>query len=361
MLRSGQKRATSLEGLLRIFRELLSKSSERIILVLDALDECEDGRETLLPPAFLELARCPGSHFFLFITSRNEPHIRSELQDEHQIRITASLVEQDIERYVNLSLSESKLEVFRSDATKTRIVKAVGENADGQFLWARLIIQSLLKATFLWEIEDILSNLPSGLDQLYSRALEKLLQESPRRQDAAYKLLQWLTCAERTPAVKELGTALSIREGDTDIDPMNQVIDLQHFVEDVCGSLVELIRDDTNDSKDKTVNFVHTTVKEYLVSKAEHDQQSQAPFLRFKVKTEEAHEHLAGTCLTQLSFTALVASDDRDSTNVYPLLDYSSKFWALHLAQSGPLNPKTLIGSSRNEEIRATSAYLSRY
>ena len=47
----------------------------------------------------------------------------------------------------------------------------------GMFLWVRLVIQCILQATTLEEVEEGVNNLPEGLDQAYTLHLPALFIE----------------------------------------------------------------------------------------------------------------------------------------------------------------------------------------
>ncbi|KAL0253348.1 hypothetical protein SLS55_010324 [Diplodia seriata] len=233
-------------------------------------------------------------------------------------------------------LTQSRVGLSSSKDTQSAIVTKVTEKSNGQFLWVKLVVESLLKATFHWELEEIMNDLPQGLDKAYSRVLKRLSLEPPRRQDAAVKLLQWLACAERVMSIKEIGAALEIREGDTSTDPMGQFIDPCEFVEDVCGSLIEL-REPRSPSTDRTVGFVHGSFKDYLLSPTSHCDLEDLAIARFKINRTHAHKYMSDTCITQLSFTSIskAVAAKEDVHTMFPFLKYSSNFWAMHLAQSG--------------------------
>ncbi|KAL8727234.1 MAG: hypothetical protein Q9166_006198 [cf. Caloplaca sp. 2 TL-2023] len=160
-----------------------------------------------------------------------------------------------------------------------RIIEALVSKGDGQFLWTHLMVESLEKAPFLSEINQILNDVPRGLDQLYSRILEKLLTENHRRQKAAQLLLKWL-------ALIELATAPAVRPGAAAIDPDDRLLDLIGFLEEACGSLVKISEPSDNGTQ-RVVTFLH------LIS-------CQGP-----------------------------------QTASYHLLDYAAMFWVRHLAHSG--------------------------
>ena len=339
IIKSGQEKATSLSKLLDLFKLIVIHGSHPIYVVIDALDECEDGRESALLGRLVELSA--NYQFHLAVFSRSEPWLRTALSTWPSFEITSIVIEQDMTLYIQKIIQRPPLSKLSDRSLGQRITQTLISKADGQFLWTRLMVESLEKATFLSEINQILSDVPRGLGQLYSRILEKLLAENHRRQRAAQLLLKWLACAERHLTVTELATALAIRPGVAAIDPDDQVLDLTGLLEDVCGSLVK-ISEPSEDGAECIVSFVHLTVKEYLLASEELRGSQQFPVTKFRVAKSEANQYLASVCITYLNFD--VFKDRSQSTfprkatdnSSSDLLDYVAMFWVRHLAQSGP-------------------------
>lgn len=262
MTQSGQERASSLRRLLDFFKAMVcAKLHTRLEILIDALDECIDLEENAVldeMTAFLTDAKTASVK--LLVTSRNEPFIRDRLRSYSRIAITADKTQRDLEAYIRTALAQPPLLGLVDTHLNERIATELIQKASGQFLWVRLMLHNLRKATYMWELGDILNNLPLGLDKAYGRVLEKLL--AGRRQEAAHYLFQWLACAERPLTLAELGAALAIREGDSDNNPMGAVIDLEHFLDEVCGSLIEIVKTDSR----TVVRFVHVTVKGFLLA-----------------------------------------------------------------------------------------------
>lgn len=337
IIKSGQEKATSFSRLLDLLKLLITHSFHPIYVIIDALDECEDGRDSTLLQQLVELSA--NHQFYLSVFSRKEPWLRAALSTWPSFEITSNLIEEDMTLYIQKAIQRPPLSQIPDSTLGHRITEVLISKADGQFLWTRLMVESLEKATFISEINQILSDVPRGLGQLYGRILEKLLAENHRRQRAAQLLLKWLACAERHLSLTELATALAVRPGAAAIDPDDRVLDLTGFLEDVCGSLVK-ISEPSEDGAERVVSFVHLTVKEYLLASEDLCSSQQIPVEKFRVAKSEAHQHLASICVTYLNFEEF--QDRSKSINsLQPpdkssdLLDYAAMFWVRHLAQSG--------------------------
>lgn len=318
---------------------MIERSSSATYVIIDGVDECVDGAQSGLLQKLTELAATQPLHLAIF--SRREPWLCSLLSAWPFVEITPRAIEQDIILYLRNAVQKPPLSRFSNEILTRRITQVLLEKADGQFLWTRLMIEMLEKATFASEIDQILSDVPLGLSQLYSRILEKLLGQPSRRQDAAQLLLSWLACAERHLTMAELATALAVRPGATEIDSDDRVLDLRGFVEDVCGSLVR-VSEPTKDRSEAVVSFVHYTVKEYLLASEELCYSKSTPVVKFRVDKCETNQHLASTCITYLNFDEFIkVSGETEVAKTanspsQDLLDYAAMYWVQHLVQSGP-------------------------
>ena len=342
MVKSGQKRATSFNALVRLFRELLVSGDQTPFLIIDAIDECEEG--SLLLQELHEIRSVENKPLHVLVFSRNEPWIYRKIESWSKLSILPHLIHQDVTLYIDRSLQKPPLSMIQEPELKSRIIAVLTSGANGQFLWVKLMIQALQKATFISEIGKILDDLPRGLGQAYGRVLERLLLEGVKRQEAGHMLFKWLVCAERPLGLKELGTALAFRHGAAKIDASDRVVDLASFVEELCGSLVK-ISDRYRGDEAATVSFVHLTVKEYLVSSEELREQKSLAISRFHVECSEGNRHLAFVCLGYLNSgisSACGLQRGNWGISAFPFRNYASSYWATHLAHSGPPNPELL-------------------
>ena len=148
--------------------------------------------------------------------------------------------------------------MVRELTLKARTLAVLTSGANGQFLWVKLMINALQKATFMSEVGRTLDDPLRGLGQAYGQVLKRLLLEGAKRQEAGHVLFKWLVSAERPLVLKESGTALAFRHGVADKDASDRVIDLPSLIEELCGSLVK-ISDRHRGDEAATASFVHLT------------------------------------------------------------------------------------------------------
>ena len=335
-VKSGQPRATSTTHLIRILQSLLDTNEKlaAITIVIDALDECSDMEESGVLNFLLSLVGKVQPKLKLLLSSRAEPALRDILKDYQKLSITPEKTHADIETYIHTTLKSSNMATFQQGRLLSHITEKLTSKSNGQFLWVRLMLHELRKVTFVREIEDILNDLPAGLQKAYLRIFHRLTMEPRRRQEAACALFCWLACTERPLSLAELECALALRLGDQSLEPAAQMVNLQILLDEVCGSLVEVVGNES-----PVIRFVHVTIKEFLVAPSHLWETDNPALLRFRIDSNASHAYLASICITQLCFPEVKQISVREERHKVQtkchLLSYASMFWATHLSKSG--------------------------
>ena len=335
-VKSGQPRATSTTYLMRILQCLLDAKTKfsTVTVVIDALDECSDIEESGVLDFLLRLVGKFQRKLKLLLSSRAEPGLRDILKSYPKLSVTPEKTYTDIETYIRTTLKNTNIATFQEERLLSQITQKLTSKASGQFLWARLMLHELRKATFVREIDDIMNDLPAGLQKAYLRIFHRLTMEPRRRQDAARALFRWLACTERPLSLAELECALALRLGDQSLEPAAQMVNLQLLLDEVCGSLVEVVGGD-----ESSVRFVHVTIKEFLVAPRHVWETENQALLQFHVDSNASHAYLASTCITQLCFPDVkqisIPEERHKIQTKCQLLSYASMFWATHLSKSG--------------------------
>ncbi|KAI9654330.1 MAG: hypothetical protein M1821_006646 [Bathelium mastoideum] len=341
LVSSAQEHATSCRSLLDLLSAILARTRHRTYIVIDAWDECEDGRRSSLMNDLQGLSNAFDLHLGLF--SRQEPWLQYIMESWTTLGVTSDSIAHDIAIYVDHFLGQPPLSKLDDPAIEDEIRKTLVSKANGQFLWVRLMVETFQRARFLSDINAILRDVPRGLGQLYNRVLESLLHQPERAQVAAFRLLCWLSCSERHLTMTELSAALAVRPGASEAEDNDNVLDLASFLDDVCGSLITVTKPN-GDLDIVEVRFVHSTVKEYLLSSEELFGEGTAAIKKFAVHKEEANQHLALICITYMTLDNDKDGCDgtersepiiTDPASLPPFLQYASSFWFRHLACSG--------------------------
>lgn len=255
-----------------ILRDLASQPH---FWVIDALDECVD-HDVLF--SILSKLRHQ-SQIRIFMTSRPTPgleHAFHPIMDSVLVKeMNAEDSSQDIQHY--FEANRWRLPVKTKIAQQDLISRLVRQ-ADGCFLWARLILEELKEAYSEGDIAAILQEVPSGMDSLYKLLLESMATDN-RHMELTKAILTWSVCSFWPLCVGELEEALLLDIGET-------IIDLKSTISRLCGSLILV------DVSDK-VQLVHSTAADFLLK--------AKPDTSFAVCQEKGHTRLARTCLKYLT------------------------------------------------------------
>ncbi|KAJ0110210.1 hypothetical protein J7T55_000642 [Diaporthe amygdali] len=297
------------------------RCSKRTYILLDGLDEC-DARERryiveflrntveALPTADMDSIRC------LFV-SQDDREARKGLSNIPSINVCPSDTKHDIHSFVRIWKDKIEQKFGNLPGMRYDIAKIVTAKSQGMFLFAKLVMENMYEQTSVENLISELANFPAGLDQVYARIVERILnQTTSTRKSDAQRLLQWLVCAKRPLKWYEFQATNCVDLNGDDYDPkeISQRI-WRENPKDICGSLID-------HHKDGTVDFVHPTARETR-----------------EVIPSESHFQI--TCLT-LGYLNLPPADptaDAEMTHqalmagFFAYLEYAVVCWSLHLQE----------------------------
>ncbi|KAF4503255.1 vegetatible incompatibility HET-E-1 [Fusarium agapanthi] len=234
--------------------KLIQKSSLIItldcIIIIDALDECKEGRENLIG----YISQCS----VLFkakwvISSRNWPEIESQLNaTQSQVRLHLELnhasISNSVLKFVNRKVTQ--LNSTYDEPSRERIRKHLLDNANDTFLWVALVCQELEKPGVKhYHSSSILQRFPTGLNDLYERMISDINDRDMRWCRA---ILAVIAVALRPLSLQELAAADgALIEWVEDKETLSSLVTS-------CGSLLTIRGD--------TVFTVHQSVNDFLCS-----------------------------------------------------------------------------------------------
>ncbi|PVG02917.1 hypothetical protein CPB86DRAFT_665135, partial [Serendipita vermifera] len=226
-----------------LFVRPLKATSTTVVLVLDALDECEPAAFNRLFRVLLsQLANIP--HLKLFLTSRPDKHITKVLDTEGVRRISLRSDEEsnreDVKRYMRIKLISASLLDDQIDRLVTR--------SRGLFIWASTVCK--LIEEFQGNMEQYVSGLlvygPEDMDQIYQKALDQALppvsQAANRKSYMA--VLGVVVVAFEPLSPRIIDEVLGISNSFTIVQHLRSVLDC-HQVDD-------------------PIRFLHPTFREFL-------------------------------------------------------------------------------------------------
>ncbi|KAF5711152.1 het-E-1 heterokaryon incompatibility protein [Fusarium globosum] len=193
----------ALSGILTSILE--DEISADFIVIIDALDECTEGREKLIGYISQCSVSCKAKWV---ISSRNWPDIESQLDaTQSQVRLHLELNHASISNAV-LKFVDRKVTQLNStynESTRAQIRKHLLDNANDTFLWVALVCQELEKPGVKhYHSSSILKRFPVGLDELYERMISDI---NDRDMEWCRAILAVVAVALRPLSLQELAAS----------------------------------------------------------------------------------------------------------------------------------------------------------
>jgi WD40 repeat protein len=258
--------------------------------VIDALDECQAGSELI--PLLLKVMKELPVHIFL--TSRDPVEAHSQHIPAGTKILSDEISRDDTQFDIKLYL-ERQMDSLPSgnDEERQAIKSQILKKADGCFLWVKLILDELRRVHRSTEIRQVLENVPSDMDALYSRILDSMSRTlQPMGKGLAKAILTWTVCAAQALTTEELKAAIQLHICD-------RVIGIGSAITSLCGQLVYV------DLHHQRVHVVHQTVREYLF---------RAKNSEFAIDKHLGHRQLAMTCLEYLKSQDMASPTGRKTS-----------------------------------------------
>jgi len=321
-----------------------------VFVLVDALDECELSMRNDLLRSMEELfdPRQMGKtgRFKFLITCRPNIH---DIEDALKgvgtsLDVDSGEINSDLSEYIDVKVDDLAVKRGYAPDLKNKVRDALIREARGTFLWVSLMLADL-KEIPQYEVKKKLKTLPRGLDETYARILAQIPEA--RRKDAQFLLL-CMVAAQRPLKKKEIATAFGTWTND--LIPPYQDLDIYADICSACSSIICL--DKADDDKYTTVNFVHQSVKDFLLRDRlgadmqwYHTSPDGANLLMFRVcwKYLSMKEFEYGNLIIRRkTHTKMDQLHDADSWNLRPhfqehfFLEYASKEWRVHAVSSYP-------------------------
>jgi len=318
---NGRPQISPADQPIRLLRDLTGRFNQ-CYFILDALDECEDRRE--LMPVLVDMVESV-NNAKLLVTSRNLYDIGAIFSSHLVVEITTESVHRDVDTYLTSAVARLNLE----EAYQQKIHKHLLDGSGGMFLWVHLMVENLRSAISPHDIEEQLECLPTGLEGVYQRILDKLDSEVSNRRGVVKKVLLWACFSDPPLKWRELQHAFAI--DDAELTFNSKKMPWKPAILELCAPLVEF------HGPEQTLHLTHLSVKEFLTS-PQIGVDSKYIMNRHFIPTELAHGTIATSCLAYLSVSDW--SSNLESTEKYPFVTYAIAQWCSHLiraASSGSL------------------------
>ncbi|TFK31931.1 hypothetical protein BDQ12DRAFT_671495, partial [Crucibulum laeve] len=298
----------------------------KIIIIIDALDECDDKE---LMSQFIEALYtiCKACNvqlpFRLFLTSRVEQHIQEKFN-----RLIKQLVvkylsleyfdaTEDIELYLKSELSslhERKYIVMRHIPRpwpSEEQLERLSGNAAGSFIIASTLVKFI--ETEKDHPDDNLKealDMTDGLDPVYHQVISKAVQENKTLQNKELHIL------DRVLAV------IGLAKEPLSVTTISVLLERKSYqiVYILLGLQAVLLIPEKDD--DEPVRLFHTSLRDYLCSEQRSAQ--------FYINMKQSHAMLAIRCLQLI----VEYSRKDDDAKYQDIAIYACKYWLHHLNQS---------------------------
>ncbi|KAF2228514.1 HET-domain-containing protein [Viridothelium virens] len=250
------------ESLKHLLLQVVQKLDQRnIMIIIDALDECDEDEVRDMISFFEKVGEDAISDrrkFHVLFSSRHYPHItiaRSvEIKLEDQQGHT-----QDIDKYVSKELKAGR------GRYAGQIRQEIRNRASGIFMWVVLVVHILNKAFDRGQVHALqkkLREIPTDLNELF----RSILTRDCENLNEMKLCLQWILCAIRPLKREELYFAIlsGIASEESFLWDQDAIsVEMMNlFILSSSKSLAEITK-----SKDHTVQFIHESVRDFLLKK----------------------------------------------------------------------------------------------
>lgn len=244
--------------------------------VIDALDECSNASvlfNAMIPKIDESVP------LRILITSRDTVDLEQRFSGLHHDLLQSLSISTSDTLPDLMLLIKNKIEALSVVATEDRALlteKILGK-CKGSFLWTILVLKELQNCHSTKEINQVLEDVPRGMEPMYKRTLD-LMSQSPHGKQLSKTILAWAACSLRPMTIRELDGALNL-----DIEDVFP--NLEESIVALCGQLVVV-------DKFGKIQMVHETAREFLFT---NNLDSE-----FAIEKRTAHTRMAQVCLRYL-------------------------------------------------------------
>jgi WD40 domain-containing protein/NACHT domain-containing protein len=329
-----------------IFRQMVQdRKLTAAYLVVDALDECEEGLPQLLD--LITWTMSAQSCIKWIVSSRNRYDIEQclGLDESHtrpSLELNADHISHAVDVYVDHKVSQ--LVSLRNDkALQEKVRDQMHQKSDGTFLWVAVVIEELRQVLGV-DMLEVLEDMPSGLTLVYDRMMKHIQQLQPQYSRRCLRVLSAATLAYQPLHLREIHVVAGLVK-------VRSLEDLERII-NMCGSFLT--------TRDNYIYFIHQSTKDYLTL--------NASTIVFPAGHEQIHHEMFSWSLDVLSKTLrrnMYNLQDpggmvKDVPDPDPLasIRYSYVFWVDHLCEA---DDKSLDRRKKLSDDGAIFAFLKEH
>ena len=285
------------------------------LCIIDGLDECADS-DTLVSALAdlyerqLRLSR-PNSIVKFLLTSRANSEVMRGSLDFPILRLS-TMTEQDIRLFVQAGLADA----FPDLPNRSAIASKVVERAQGNFLWASLVLTQIKDQKDLVNVQNPLYSVPSSLEEVYVRRLSEVL----RKRGAADVLIAMST-AYRPLDIAEIEIVIAC--SDEDDEALREQSEGENTLCDLLTVLDGLVLVHNN-----IIRFIHQSFADFL----RHAETIPGPTERNRQLARVCVSHLYSVLIKSKSYEPRVVVTEGHDGHMEddPFLQYAAIYWMDH-------------------------------
>lgn len=315
---------SSWEELWNIFLAMLDRcKAEKVVVVIDALDECQEDIHAFLRRLTLTGLDQPHRVKWLLTSRPTDAGERILLARSTEtlvsLEVNLDQVARSVAAYVVVKVKElSKRWRYCPLELQQQIEERLAQKAGGTFLWVSLVCKELQEVDF----EDalaIIERAPVELQAIYQRAYKNLCSGHETIISGCTRLLQFMRLAFRPLSIDEACSFFSDTTSDRDIQVWTER----------CTSFAHLSGDDT-----QYLIFIHKSARDFITSLDQTGLEGTEAFVQHTNMTESCVRHLSHRLSSELSEqTNWAATKGQLAAWSVPSLGckYAATHWAHHL------------------------------
>ncbi|PGH06950.1 hypothetical protein AJ80_08082 [Polytolypa hystricis UAMH7299] len=331
---------TSWQSLWNILFEMLARCKySRVYMVVDALDECQDGDVVDFLKSIVRKGLDHPGKIKWMLTSRpwdgaervllaGQDQVQISLDGEHNSQSVSGAVE----AYITSKMEELSRQHKYGATLKSEIETELTERSEGTFLWVSLVCKAL-ESVCRDDALSTVQSLPPGLHPFYDRVLNQLNEGELAEVQKCMRLLKAMMTVYRPLKVEEVASVIGLTDEE---DTIRALVDC-------CASFIRLREDN--------IEFVHQSARDYLAG--ENGLSILDSHGRF------GHEEIVLACLSYLSEClkpnlvdlprpdatrdSLEALENGPKNGILSRVDYAAMFWVSHLKNTSNDSDKSQV------------------
>lgn len=318
--------------------------AEPIIIVLDALDECDGSGFS----EFRDLVKGLGSLFDPLKPNQNtlrllltcRPYEKVVSGFRHLLKVFPNVhirgeeesqaISQEVSVVIRHRINRLSQKLDLPPKLRSHLEQKLQETTHRTYLWAYLMFEHLenedIKKTTAG-LDSAISMLPIGITEAY----EQILERSTNRA-IAQRVLSMILVAIRPLTLSEINIAVNMNSNMKDIQQID-LDDEESFIFRLrgwCGLLVTL--------QDDRVYLIHQTAREFLLAESTATVTVSPNIIwQHSISKQNAHGVLASICILYVDLCRSKRHWNHSNENE-KFLDYASEAWDTHYREAGEHN-----------------------